>query len=163
MTLPIRRDARRRPTVVVAAALSAGLAAGLLTGCQSSNPITAEPYAASDGVDVDLGSVRAANLLVLAAEQGAPGTVIGSVTNEGTEPVTVEIGVADALTSIDVEPGGTALLGPDHAEVPVEAVDAPPGALLQLRLTTTSEGSTTVTVPVLDGALPYYATLVPAP
>lgn len=147
----------------LAVAALAVLAVAPLAACQSSTPITTKDYAASDGVAATLGTVRAGNLLVLAAKDGAPGTVLGSLTNDGTASVTVQVGPADDPTSIDVAPGATALLGPDGTEVPVAAVPVAPGALMELRLAATTEGTTTVQVPVLDGTLPYYATLVPSP
>jgi hypothetical protein len=147
----------------LAVAALASLAVAPLAACQSSHPITAEPYAASDGVDATLGSVRAGNLLVLAAADGAPGTVLGSLTNDSDRAVTVQVGLEDDLTSIDVAPGATELLGPDDTEVAVPAVPVAPGALMALRLSADAEGTTTVQVPVLDGTLPYYATLVPTP
>lgn len=150
-----RRGARR-----VAMAALALVAALPLAAC-AQTPLTAQPYVASDGVDVRHGDLRGHNLLVLAAEEGAPGTVLGSLQNAGSVELTVQIGTAEAPAEVTLAPGENALLGPDDVEVAIAAVDAPPGALTTLSVVTDAGGSTDLQVPVLDGSIPYYADLVP--
>lgn len=150
----------RRLLLVPAAALGLGLA---LSACSATNPATTNvDYAASDGVDLTLGSLDLGNLLVLAASEGAPGTVLGSVTNGGSERTSVQIGLPDAdPVTLQVDAGETVLLGPDQEPVDLDAVPAPPGALVELTVGSEADGTTSLQVPVLDGTLEQYADLVP--
>lgn len=150
---------RRAVVVPLALALAAGL-----TACSATNPITTTTnYAASDGVRVDLDDVRLGNLMVLASAEGAPGVVVGQVTNDGDQAVRVTLAVEGAVSDpVAVEARGTTLLTPDGGtEVLLEAVPAAPGAYVDLRVAVDGGGGTTASVPVLDGTLPEYADLVP--
>jgi hypothetical protein len=161
-----------RPRTLRAAALAAGVAVvGLaLAGCSATNQITTEnPYSASDGVRVVVGDVRGSNLLVISSAKGEPGTLIGGLVNDGDEPRTVTVAAGDDSTDVELGPKETVLLGggdvPEDgtADVLFEAVSVPPGAVLQVTISTPEDGSVTANVPVLDGSLPEYATLVPTP
>jgi hypothetical protein len=154
------RTCPRTRLLVPAAVAGLGL---VLAGCSATNPdTTTRDYAASDGVDLTLGDLDLGNLLVLAAEEGAPGTLLGSVTNTGSDATTVQIGLADDATSVEVGPGETVLLGPDQEAVDLAAVPVAPGALVDLAVGSEVDGTTTVRVPVLDGTLEQYADLVPS-
>ena len=154
----------RTPAVRRAAALTLAATALTLAGCSATNPVTTNvAYAASDGVDETLGSLTFGNLLVLASADQAPGTVLGSVTNAADHDATLTIGIAGDETTLTVPAGATVLLGPDASAVPLRAVPAPPGALVELVLTSDLDGSVTRRTPVLDGTLEQYATLVPTP
>lgn len=154
----------RMPAVRRAAALSLAAATLLLAGCSATNPVTtSKPYAASDGVDQRLGSLTFGNLLVLSAADKAPGTVLGSVTSSADRDATLTIGLAGDVTSVAVPAGATVILGPDATAVPLATVPAPPGTLVDLVLTSDLDGAVTLKVPVLDGTLEQYATLVPTP
>ncbi len=73
------------------------------------------------------------------------------------------IGLSGDVTSVVVPAGETVILGPEAGEVPLATVPAPPGSLVTLVLTSDVDGSVSVQVPVLDGTLEQYATLVPTP
>lgn len=152
--------ARRRSLVPVVVALAL-----LLAGCSTTNTMTTRnPYEPSDGVRAELDQVTVGNLLILAAAEGAPGTVIGYVSNTGTDAVRVTIGVADASEGrpVRVRAGETVLLGPDGDDtVDVESVPVPPGGVVDVTVSSGQGGTTTVPVPVLDATLPEYADLVP--
>ncbi len=159
-----------RPRTFRAAALAAGLAVAgsVLAGCSATNPITTEnQYSASDGVRATLGDVRASNLLVLTAAEGATGAMYGGLINDGAEDRTVTVAAGDETTTVRLAPGQTALLGVDNppvgdaADVRFSSVDVPPGGLLAVTLSTPEDGSVEIQVPVLDGTLPEYATAVP--
>lgn len=155
-----------RPRRAVATATTAALAAAtlLLTGCSATNPITTQNnYAASDGSHVELGDLRLGNLIVLSTGQGAPGVVVGSVTNDAGEATRVTIAVAGAEAgSFRVDGRQTVLLGQEDGEtLEVESVEEPAGAFVDLTVSSDA-GSTTVGVPVLDGSLPEYAELTPS-
>ncbi|MCV2395049.1 hypothetical protein OEB99_12085 [Actinotalea sp. M2MS4P-6] len=148
----------RRRAALVALAVAA---AATLSACAPE--MTSRPYAASDGIDVTVGALRGGNLLVLTAAEGDPGTVLGSLTNTGEAAITAQVGSPDAPVTVQIEPGATALLGPDHVEVAIASVPAPPGALTTIMVASDVDGSATVDVPVLDGTLEAYASLVPTP
>lgn len=161
---------RRRP-VPARAAMRTGLVVGLglvlgagLSACSATNTITTDrSYQASDGVGVDLGDVTATNLIVLAAEEGAPGTMLGAVSNAGSSDAELTFMTPDSggPVSIDVPAGETVVLGPDDEAVDLEEVPVAPGAYLEVSVSTDQGGTSSVRVPVLDGALPEYADLVP--
>lgn len=154
-SIPVRR------TRSVAAALAA---TALLAGCSATNPITTSfDYDPSDGVGERLGDVRVGNILVLAAEEGAEGTVIGFLANSGSADTSVVLAVGGEQSArIDVPAGRTVLLGPDGDEtVDVAAVPGPPGSKVEVTVTSDVSGAATFEAPVLDGTLPEYADLVP--
>ncbi|HWS58705.1 MAG TPA: hypothetical protein VN257_09205 [Actinotalea sp.] len=150
----------RHPRHLAVAVLGLSLA---LAGCSATNEITTDAdYDASDGVGLELGEVELTNILVVTATEGSPGTVLGAVTNRGGSATDVTIGLVDqAGTVLAVPAGATVLLGPDGEAVELDAVPAPPGALVTLAVDSDEGGSTTLQVPVLDGTLPEYADLVP--
>lgn len=146
-----------------------GALALALAGC---SPITTQkPYAASDGVRVQVGEdVKAENLLIVSAAEGEPGVLLGALTNTGDQPTTVTLVLGSQSGEVPLAPGQTALLGATDAtetadlvvvDVAIDSVDAAPGALADVELSTPQAGSVTVGVPVLDGTLEAYATLVP--
>lgn len=154
------RRGRRTVLAVAAVCLALGTA-----GCSVTNEITTlNEYAASDGVLVDVGQVRAINLLVLTSAEGAEGTAIGAVTNSGDDAVEVTLALADgsASASFDVAAGGTVTVGPDQdQQLEIGAVPTAPGTYVEVSVGSQRDGTTTVSVPVLDGTLPEYAELVP--
>lgn len=154
--------ATRSRVAVAGAALV--LAAGL-AGCSVTNPMTTQNnYDASDGVSVELGDLTLRNLLVLTSAEGAPGTVLGALTNDGSDAARVSIAVAgeQAGRPVPVDGRATVVVGPEsEATVDVDAVPAAPGDFLELEISSDLGGTSTVQVPVLDGTLPEYADLVP--
>ncbi|MEO3936643.1 hypothetical protein V3N99_07760 [Dermatophilaceae bacterium Soc4.6] len=156
--------ASRAVTVTVAAA---GLA--LVAGCTATSPSqTLVPYQPADGVALDVGTVKARDLLIVASAKGATGVLSGSVINTGTENVTVRFAGAAAAGAAAAEPAlptttTTITLRPRQqlriSTVEIPSVAAAPGALTPLSMTT-SDGTAVASVPVL---LPteYYSTLTP--
>lgn len=154
-----RTSSRGRSRVLAAATLAS---AAVLAGCGIA-PSEIVSYPASDGVDLTLGALQADNLLVLTAAENDPGTLIGALTNNGDQAMTVHIGLADSPTAVPVAAHSTTLLGPQHKEIGLASVPAPPGALVELSIDSDVAGAASLQVPVLDGSLPDYASLVPAP
>jgi hypothetical protein len=149
----------------LAAAGAVVLVGAALTGCSATNQITtAEPYSPSDGVRAELGDVTAENLLLLTSAEGAPAALQGALTNRGTAAVTVSItSGAVAVGTVRLDPAETVLLGGETGKAITFAASNPPGGVDPLTLATGPGGTLTVSVPVLDGTLPEYATLVPTP
>ena len=154
---------------------SALAAAALVVGLAACSPITTqEPYAASDGVQVDLGGqIAGQNLLVLTTAEGEPGLLLGALTNDGTSPTAVTLQVGSTAVALQLEPGHTVLLSAPDAtptatlsvtNISLAAVEAAPGSLTDLTLSTPESGAVSVEVPVLDGTLdPYDDVLSRAP
>lgn len=156
-----RHSAPRRAALVVPVLAGAVLALG---ACSATNPMTTKnDYQASDGVAADIGDLHLGNLIVLTAEEGGAGTVIGYARNRGPEQVTATIEVDGDGGTVRLGGGETASIGPERdSEVEVGSVPAPPGALVEVTITSDA-GEVTVQAPVLDGTLPEYAELVPEP
>ena len=141
------------------AALIAATAAMAMAACA---PVTTEiPYAASDGVRVTISQhVAVENLLVVSSEKGAPGALQGGIVNNGTTATVVTIG----KLTVPVEPHTTVLLGGASGKnIVIPAVEAAPGSTLKLDVSADGGAPQVVPVPVLDGSLGEYASLVPTP
>ena len=165
------RAAPVRTATTLAKTLATSVAAAaVLSGCQAMSPIqTTVPYQPADGVAVDLGAVQIRDLVVVSRAKGEVGTLSGMVVNNGTEPVTVSFAPAAAAA-----PGGsvmaqapadkqTRLSGvPGTAPVTLPSIDAAPGGIVKLTVSTPAGGASEVSVPVLlpDGI---YASITPAP
>ncbi|WP_129339061.1 hypothetical protein [Cellulomonas endophytica] len=135
-----------------------------LAGCTTTNPVTSnEIYDASDGVGANVGEARATNLLVVTAAEGAPGVLVGAVTNDGREDVELTVGLpGEGGEDFRLGAGETVFFGGSGEDpVPLSSVGAAPGATVEVELSSPTGGSTTVPVPVLDGTLPEYSGLVP--
>ena len=145
-------------------ALAAGLLALGLTAC---SPITTqEPYAPSDGVQVELESqITGQNLMILTAAAGEPGVLLGALTNNTESATSVTVEVGSTLVTLPISARQTMLLSAPDAvptatlgvvDVVLAAVEDPPGSVADVRVSTPESGSVTVAVPVLDGTLDPY-------
>ncbi len=154
------------PSVRSAAALAGAVLA--LSGCQAASPIQTDvPYQPADGVSVDLGEVQIRDLLVVAAAKGGVGTLSGVMVNKGNDPVTVTFttgpGAGDVASGFVPAGGQARLSGVEGAPpVTIASIDAAPGDMIRVIISTPAAGAPEVSVPVL---LPtgYYAGLTPAP
>ena len=139
---------------------AATLAVAALTGCSVINPITTQmAYDPSDGVSLEIGTVRALNLLVVVEEEGATGVLTGSLHNTGTEDVAVSASIdGDSIVTVDVPAGEIVKLGGDQGDNAVTGVvPVAPGLIATVAFQTPDVGQITGQVPVLDGTLPEYA------
>ncbi|SDQ62100.1 hypothetical protein [Quadrisphaera sp. DSM 44207] len=140
----------------------------LVAGCTATNPQTTQlQYTPSDGATASLGTTTIASIMILAAAEDAPGTLLARVVNSTSEPVSVTF-AAEAPSvleeTFDVAPGSTLAIGPEGEEtVTIDPVGAIPGELVPVVITASTGESTEVTVPVLSGVHDEYATLVPTP
>lgn len=145
-------------------ALAAALALGA-TGCSLIAPQgTTEPYAPSDGIDVNLEGVDIRNLLLVADESGENFNVVFTAVNGGDAPALVRItfvaegGSAEASADFLVEPGLTAFGNPEGDIVPtlVSIQGAVAGGTANAYFEVSGGAEVNREVPVLDGTLPEY-------
>ncbi len=159
------RSARLSRLAVIA---TTGLALAL-AGC---SPITtAKPYAASDGIRVQLGDqVRGQNLMIVTGAEGEAGLLLGGLVNDGSTATNVTVTVGSETVRLAIDAGETVLLSAPDAtptstlgveEVLIASVPGAPGSLADVRLETPEAGSVTVGVPILDGTLGSYEALLP--
>ncbi|MCK0116346.1 hypothetical protein BCE75_10392 [Isoptericola sp. CG 20/1183] len=150
-----------RPARTTLAVAGAAVGALLLGACA---PVTTQlPYAPSDGTRVDFADaqVRGLNLVVIAAEENAPGNLLGALANNSDEDVVFELETPGAApVSVPVAAGETAYLGADGTETLIDNVAAIPGANLEATLSAAGE-TEEFFLPVLDGTLPEYADYLP--
>ncbi|WP_084039248.1 hypothetical protein [Demequina sp. NBRC 110053] len=138
----------------------ASLAALALAGCSYVNPITTqENYAASDGSQVQMGAVEGLNLIVVSPGAGEPGTLIGTLHNSSAEDIDVQVTFdGETMTTVTVPAGQNQQLGPaDGATEVPGTTEVLPGLTTEAALMSSTDGTFTVEVPVMDGTLPEYA------
>jgi hypothetical protein len=138
-------------------------------GCTLTNPQTTElAYQAGDGAEANLGPyVTVASVLVAAENKDGPGALVARVVNDGPDPATVQFqgeGGVNVNVSVRTQPGQTVDVGPHGGQqATINPVGVIPGGLLNIRVSLQgTQDSAVLDVPVLDGTLPEYATLVPS-
>lgn len=133
------------------------------SGCQAVNPqATQMSYDPSDGVSVSAGATQARNLFVAAAAEGAPARLGGAFFNDADRETTVTLRSSTGTqVQVKVPASGDYYLD-QEPNVNIGEVSQPPGALIDLTMTDSVSGaSTNVRVPVVDGTLAEYRTVVP--
>lgn len=155
----------RRTLAVAVLAVALPLVGGL-AGCSATNPIqTQRVYSPSDGVRATLGPLQTTNLLVVGTAKGKAAALSGGLVNAGGDAVTVDVAVSGEQSTFTVPAHGSVLIGTgtdSGRTLPISSLDADPGALTTVTLKVSSAGSTTVQVPVVDGALPQYTSVLPS-
>jgi hypothetical protein len=152
------------------------LAAGVLVsvaGCSfNPNPESLQSYAPSDGVGTDLAfskadrnqSIKFRNFLILT--DGTNYNLYGTIINGGSKAQSVTLQLSSDSTqsqTVSVPAGQTVVFNKDNATT--VALSGKPGALLDFKVGSANGSNwTTMSVPVLDGTLSYYAPLLsPSP
>ena len=153
------RSARSARTGVIAASAAAG--ALLLAACSPTT--TTLEYAPSDGARVEVtDQMMGHNLLVVSEGDGAPGTLLGALSNDSAEDVVFALEAEGAAAvNVPVAAGETVYLSTeDGLEALLDSVVSEAGSDLEASLTA---GDTTAEffLPVLDGTLPEYAEYLP--
>ncbi|ASN51055.1 hypothetical protein [Sinomonas sp. R1AF57] len=155
-------------------ALIAALGAGLLsaTGCGYINAQqTTHQYSASDGVREDVGPLQLRNMIIVSSgttgssstlSADAPGRLTGTIFNTSDKSVPLTFRDASSTVRLDVPAKGEINLGDEAHQVNLAKTGAVPGALAKITFSADS-ASKDVSVPVLDGTLPEYRTLIPTP
>ena len=161
-----------RPFVRRAIAVGAGLAVvGVTAGCQVNNPVTTDiQYSPADGVPANVGELAIRDLVLVGDGTGVV-VIAGNAINKGADAMTVQIAAqpnATADPSTSPQGGSELQLGPreqvDLATKGLQLADvtAKPGTIVPVSVTSSTGGTTVVSVPVLP-AVDHYATVTPAP
>lgn len=141
-------------------------AALLAAGCATFSPVQTEyDYPAADGVRLSIEGLELRNLAIVSAAEGATGVLVGQAVNSSASAVDVSFAVqgggAAATATVPASSGDPLSDATSTLEVP--GVPAPPGAMVELVVSTPQAGQNIVTVPVLAHT-GYYASLpTPSP
>ncbi|WP_285115884.1 hypothetical protein [Leifsonia sp. fls2-241-R2A-40a] len=158
--------ARVATSVALALAVAFGTA-----GCGFIAPqATTKHYDASDGVSGSVGSVDVRNAIIVTnAKNGTVGNLVVTLVNTDSKSHRVAISAGSQNSSaahVTLEPGQVKQLGqnPENggpSNVLIPEFTTKPGALYSVYFQYGDETGTKLQVPVLDGQLPEYSSLVP--
>jgi hypothetical protein len=136
------------------------------SGCAFITPQGTEiEYSPSDGVTV-FGSapLQVRNALVVANEEGTAGNLVAAIVNPTDGDLTLRMEVGEGRTPADIRvPANSVLsLGAEGTPpLPLDGFDVKPGANVSIYFQSGDVDGVSTDVPVLNGSLPYYATLAP--
>ncbi|WP_431277973.1 hypothetical protein [Leifsonia poae] len=155
--------------VVASVVLALAVAFGT-TGCGLFAPqATTKHYDASDGVSGNVGQIDVRNAMIVTdAKNGEVGNLVVTLVNNDSKSVSLSIKAGDNSTStaeVTVKPGQVKLLGEkptaSSGNVFIPDFSAQPGSLYKVYFQYGDETGLQLQVPVLDGQLPAYQSLVP--
>ena len=131
-----------------------------LTGCSLSREVASlDPYAPSDGVQVDTDELKARNVMFVVDDAGNA-ILIGSFINPGQGAVSATLETLDSngtvvMTEMTVEAGAKFDLGYNGTEGKYLYLTETPGSMHPVYMRVTGD-PTRMLVPILDGALEEY-------
>ncbi len=149
------------------ASIALGVAVALsATGCAMlSEQATEIPYSPSDGVTVTGSApLEVRNAMVIANASGRLGNFVAAIVNPTGDDLTLIVKVGDSGPQIKVDVPANGMISPGDGTtdpVLIKGLDAKPGSTVKMYFQSGDRNGVTTQVPVLDGALPYYADLVP--
>ncbi|MBW8872122.1 MAG: hypothetical protein JF618_08165 [Leifsonia sp.] len=156
--------------VVTSVALALAVAFGT-AGCGFIAPqATTKHYDASDGVSGSVGSIDVRNAIIVTdAKDGTVGNLVVTLVNTGSESRRVAISAGDQSSTaahVTVQPGQVKQLGQDPenggaSNVLIPEFTTKPGGLYSVYFQYGDQTGVNLKVPVLDGGLPEYSSLVP--
>jgi len=154
---------KRMPRPLVLAAAAAISVAGL-SGCMElSEQTTTLQYAPSDGTQITVDGVKIANALLVSDGNGKPANLVATVANSTRENATVTISGEGLDARIPVQGNDAVNIGPDgDQQVHVASLNARPGEMVNVQVDAGGQPQA-FDIPVVDGTLPEYSTLVPTP
>jgi hypothetical protein len=138
------------------AVLAALAMAFTLSSCAETDVEETDPVA--NGVNADIGPMQVRSLLIVAAAEGQPGRLLGTLSNTADEPT--EVTITDANSEVTVTVDGGTDYGFDTNPHQLPTVAEPPGSRVPVTVTVGSE-STELLVPVFDGTLEPYRQYLP--
>ena len=131
-----------------------------LTGCSLSREVASlDPYAPSDGVQVDTDELKARNVMFVVDDAGNA-VLIGSFINPGQGAVSATLETMDSngtvvMAEMTVEAGAKFDLGYNGTEGKYLYLTETPGSMHPVYMRVTGD-PTRMLVPILDGALEEY-------
>ncbi len=131
-----------------------------LTGCSLSREVASlDPYAPSDGVQVDTDELKARNVMFVVDDAGNA-VLIGSFINPGQGAVSATLETLDSngtvvMAEMTVEAGAKFDLGYNGTEGKFLYLTETPGSMHPVYMRVTGD-PTRMLVPILDGALEEY-------
>ncbi len=138
------------------------------TGCSMlSTQATAIPYSAAEGVNVPAsGPLEVRNAFIVANEDGSAGNLVAAIVNPTDQPQTLRLEFGESpdtvTASVRVPANSVLSLGGDEDEpLLLEGIEMLPGTDVPGFFESGDETGALVSVPILDGALPYLESLVP--
>ncbi|MER1996775.1 MAG: hypothetical protein ABTA24_09810 [Arthrobacter sp.] len=134
------------------------------TGCSAVNDqATTMEYSPSDGIVQDLGDLQLRNVLVVSEGDGEPGRLMGTVVNDGSDPINFELSIGGSNLTWNLPAGGKVVFDDaPQSEVLIQTVSVVPGTGIRAEAKDGSE-TAELNVPVVDGQVPYYEDYLPTP
>ncbi len=164
LVLPVPSAVRRTIPALAAGAVAVALTAG----CQVFSPVQTDvPYAAADGVPVDVGQLALRDLVLVGDGKGEA-VVSGSAVNLSGESITMQLqpeadpatGAASGGSQLDLKPREQVNLA--DRSLQLSGITARPGSIINVKITASTGGTTLAQVPLLP-PLNYYSTITPTP
>ncbi len=147
------------------ASFAVGVAVALgATGCNMIAPqATTIPYSPSDGVSVPAsGPLKVRNALIVADENGQNGNLLAAIVNDTDDEHTLNIAFNGKTKTISVAARSIVSLGTEgERPLLLSGLDSKPGTDLPVTFQSGDGTPVEFAVPVVDGALSYYAEFVP--
>lgn len=139
-----------------------------LSACQVNSPVTTDlDYAASDGINMQVGEVSVDGLAIVSAGSGAAGILTGAAVNAGDEAVTIQLAMDTESGPVAIDPAlevsTESLLRLDDASddyaraVAIDSVESTPGTLVTIQAETADGEVGQARVPILLPEGPYAA------
>jgi hypothetical protein len=141
----------------------------LTAGCNFISPqTTTEHYDASDGFSTNVGSIELRNALVF-TENGDDASLSVTLLNTSSTPRTVKFQYSsfgsDSTVTIPVKANGETRRGTTGGDTQtiLTGIGKQPGTLIKVFVQYGNQTGKSFKIPVLDGSLKQYATLLPSP
>ncbi|HSP52198.1 MAG TPA: hypothetical protein VLO00_04810 [Cryobacterium sp.] len=153
-----------RARIIVSVVVAAGILLGT-SGCNLLAPqSTTTKYDASDGVSGDVGDVAIRNAMLL-SDDGEVANLVVTVVNSGDSAHSLSVqyddGTQKVTQDVNVDANSSVTFGTPDAPAVTVTADVAPGSLFPVFFQYGNETGVEVLVPVLDGSLEEYSTLLP--
>ena len=152
---------------LLASVVLATTVALLTTACTFLTPqATLDKYDPSDGTSVTVGDVMVQNAILL-SNDGETASLLAVIVNRGSSSANVKLQYETASgakvdESVLVDANSTKSIGDNRGDdLILENLDAPLGSLFDLYVQVGNDTGDVFGVPVLDGSLPEYRSLLP--
>ncbi|MGR0221811.1 hypothetical protein [Agromyces sp. ZXT2-6] len=154
--LPRTAVRRAAPFACAAAVLAAMAGCAVVAGDEPLPPEELEAIAL--GANAEVSDVAARSIVLVAADRGEPGRLLGTLFNRGDAPVEVELSDDDDTVVVEVPAGDLVAL--EEQEFLLDTVEQIPGSYVEVDIGVGGE-VVEMQVPVRDGSLEAYAPYLP--